>query len=344
MSFMKGFPWMAESRRLPSRLEARTLNCAEVRIVGKTFHVPSAEICGRTVVVTGNWLRIAAVKDEELVEGGTIPDPNAFIDETRNSGLRADVLSFAQDLTDATPRYRYHLEWDNAAVLPITSYEDWLKNRVEYDVRKAVKKATRVGVVVRAAEFSDAFVRGVVGIYNETPIRQGRPFWHYQKDFETIKHELSTYLDRSEFVGAYYQGELIGFIKMVYVDRFAKTLHVISKTVHHDKKPTNALLAKAVEICQHKRVTHLVYGNFFYDDAASSLTEFKRRSGFEKLLFPRYYVPLTAKAHIVLKLGLHRGIKAILPQSLVKVIRNTRSTIYRHVFDRRITEGIKKEA
>jgi hypothetical protein len=271
---------------------------------------------------------MAAVKDEELVEGEIVHDPVAFIEEMRKSALRADIFSFAQKLPDVTPRHSYFIEWDNAAVVPITTYGDWLKNRVEYDVRKALKKATKLGVTVRSARFDDNFVRGIVSIYNDSPVRQGKAFWHYQKDFETVKHENSTYLERSEFIGAYYQDELIGFIKMVYVDRIAATLQVISKPSHYDKKSTNALLAKAIEICEQKGMTHLVYGNYVYTDASSSLTEFKRRSGFEKVLFPRYLVPLTFKGKVAMKLGLHRGIKGLIPENLLRVLLKARAKFY----------------
>jgi len=301
---------------------------AEIRISGKTFYVPSAEICGQTVVLTGKWLRTATVKDEELVEGEIVRDPAVFIKQIGKTALRPDILSFAQKVPDVTARHTYYTEWDNEAVVAITTYQDWLMNRAEYDVRKAVKKAARLGVVVKRIEFGDALVRGIVDIYNNNPIRQGKPFWHYQKDFETIKHETSTYLERSEFIGAYYQDELIGFIKMVYVDRIAKTLHVISKTSHYDKKSTNALLAKAIEICAQKGVTHLVYGNFEYGGASNSLGEFKRRHGFEKVLFPRYFIPLTLKGKVALKLRLHHGPKVMVPKSLRRLLRRLRASFY----------------
>jgi len=50
----------------------------EIRVCGKTLYVPSAEICGRTIVVTGKWIRIAEVKDEDVMEGVTIEDPGSF--------------------------------------------------------------------------------------------------------------------------------------------------------------------------------------------------------------------------------------------------------------------------
>jgi hypothetical protein len=212
--------------------------------------------------------------------------------------------------------------------VPLTTYKDWLEKRVEYDVRKAIKKSAKLGVIVKSVEFNDAFVQGIVDIYSESSIRQGKAFWHYGKDFDTVKRESQTYLEKCEFIGAYYQEELIGFIKMAYVGKIAATIHVIAKKQHFDKKATNALLAKAVEICEQKGATHLMYGNYVYHDPASSLTEFKRRNGFEKVLLPRYYIPLTIKGRIALRLGLHHGLSGMIPEKARKFLINVRTAIH----------------
>jgi hypothetical protein len=263
--------------------------------------------------------------DEELVEGETVVSPKSFVDKLKASGLHADIFTFAQKVPDVAPKHRYHMEWDNAAVIPITTYQEWWEKRAEYDVRKAVKRASREGVEVRLAEFTDAFVEGIRAIYNEHPLRQGSFFTHYQKPFEAVKRENSTYFDRSAYIGAYYKDELIGFIRMVYVDAIATTLQVISCRKHFDKKPMNALIAKAVEICALKGVSHLVYGSYIYNDPKSSLTEFKRRNGFEQMLAPRYYIPLTAAGAAALKCGLHHPLSTKLPQSLRPGLRKMRS-------------------
>src|SRR5215468_6748547 len=101
--------------RFSSRTPMMT-NKIEITAAGKTFRVPSAEICGRQVVVTGNWLRKAAIKDEDLVEGQLVEDPQHFLREMKKNSLRADILTFAQKIPDCVPRNRYHFEWDNWAV------------------------------------------------------------------------------------------------------------------------------------------------------------------------------------------------------------------------------------
>lgn len=300
----------------------------EVRIKGEALSVPSVEISGRTVITTGNWLRVAAVRDEELVEGDTVADPESFISRVRETGLNADIFTFPQRLPDTTPKYAYHLEWDNFAIIPITTFSEWWDKRVESSVRRAVRKAAKAGVVVKLVVFDDAFVQGIVNINNESPFRQGRPFWHFQKSFDAVKRENSTYAERNDFLGAYYQDELIGFIRMTYADRTANIVQILSMMKHYDKRPANALIAKAVEICAQKGVSHLIYYNYIYNDPKSSLTEFKRRNGFEKVLLPRYYIPLTPKGKIALRLGLHRSLVKHIPQSLVTHLLKIRSLWY----------------
>ena len=301
---------------------------AEIRVRGRSAWVPSAKVDGRTVVVTSKWLRIAEVKDEDLCEGQTVPDVGSFLSKLRRSRLNADLFTFGQRIPDAEKRYNFHTEWDNAAALAITTYDHWWKECTEYSVRKAVNKAMRSGVVARVAEFNDDFVSAVCRMYAESPVRQGRAFWHYGKDFQTIKRELATYLDRSVFLGAYYENELIGSMKFTYVDSTAPIMQIFCSHRHFDKRPNNALIAKAVEVCERDGKSHLIYGSFVYNALDTSLTEFKRRNGFTPVPLPRYYVPLTLKGSIALKLGLHRGLASCLPPSLLKRLRDARNAWY----------------
>jgi len=301
---------------------------ADIGVRGKTITAPSAQIDGRTVVATGKWLKIAAVKDEEFVDGETVADPEFFVSRLKETGLNADIFTFAQKLPDTIPKYTYYLEWDNPAVMPIVTFSDWWERRAESSVRRAVRKATKLGVVVRLAELDDTFVEGIVDIYNETPIRQGRVFWHYQKDFGAVRRENSTYPERSAFIGAYYNDELIGFMRLIYVDKVANVVQLLSKMKHFDKRPTNALIAKAVEICEQKGDSHLVYCNYHYNDPNSSLTEFKRRNGFEQVLLPRYYIPLTIKGRIALNLKLHHRLVEHVPQAVLAKLRKIRRLWY----------------
>lgn len=303
---------------LPSRRASAPFVYAEIRVKGKAVSVPSVEIDGRTIVTTGKWLKVAAVRDEALVEGDTITNPESFVFRLKSSQLKADLLTFAQRLPNITPKHPYKIEWENLAVIPITSFSQWWKERTEYSIRKGVNRAKKLGVTARVTEFNDQLVEAICRIYDETPVRQGKSFWHYQKDFQSVRCALATYLDRSIFIGAYYQDELIGFMKLTYVGAAATITQILSAKRHFDKRPNNALIAKAVEICELKRKSHFIYGGFVYYDQDSTLTEFKRRNGFEPVPLPRYYIPLTLKGKIALRLGLHRELARQIPQSVLR--------------------------
>jgi hypothetical protein len=307
-----------------------TMDHTEIRVKGKAVSVPSTHIEGRNVLRSGSLLKIALPQDEELIEGEIVRDPEAFISQLKASGLNADIFTFAQKLPDTAPKYSYHMEWDNLAVIPITTFSEWWDKRVESSVRRAVRKATKLDIVIKVSELDDEFVKGIVGINNETPTRQGRAFWHFQKSFEEVKQENSTYPDRNAFLGAYYKGQLIGFVRLIYAGKLASTVQLLSMIKHYDKRPANALIAKAVELCEQQGMSYLMYCNYIYNDPDSSLTEFKRRNGFEQVLVPRYYVPLTLKGKIALRLGLHHGLRALIPRRLFKKLLKLRSRWYEH--------------
>jgi hypothetical protein len=312
--------------------EAFLNKLTEIRIEGKTHFVPSIEIDDRTVIVTGRWLQKASIHDEELVEGEIVNDPEEFISRLKYGGLAADVFTFSQKPNIGGPKYTYHMEWDNWAAIKIGSFKDWWENRLPQESRKNVRRAGKRGIIVRSASFNDDFVKGIREIYNESRIRQGRPFWHFGKDFEAVKKENMTYLNRSEFLGAYLGDELVGFIKIIFVDQVATLIQIIAKNVHHDKRPMSALLSKAVEVCEQRQASMLVYGKYFYGpNHESSLTEFKRRNGFEEIKFPRYYIPLSQKGRITILLGLHRGANAMIPSSLMRVSRGAREWFHKTI-------------
>ncbi|MGO9863401.1 MAG: GNAT family N-acetyltransferase [Terriglobales bacterium] len=304
----------------------------EIAVAGANVKVPSAHINGKLVIVTGRWLRVAAVKDEDWQEGEVALAPDdilANVPQLKNLG--ADIFTFSQKPSDPTPRFPFFHELDNVAAIRITSYSDWWANRVGTDLRCDVRKAAKRGVIVREVPFTDDLVRAIMEIYDETPIRQGGPFWHYKKDFDTVKLANVTYLDQSDFLGAFLGDELIGFVKIVHVGRLARLMQIISKDAHRDKRPMNALIAKAVEWCEAKGCTHLTYGKYQYLQGADSLTAFKHRNGFEEILVPKYYVPLTTKGKLALRLHLHSGVKALVPDPVLQSLKRVRGFTYRNI-------------
>jgi len=286
------------------------------------------KVNGQTLVCEGRWLKVARIDDELWLEGADSIQPESLVAAVRKGSPKADLLTFAQALPETKPKFSFHCEWDSVAVASPRDFKAWWES-LPQESRKNVRRSQRRGVTVRIVDFTDDFVRGIKEIYDETPIRQGRRFWHYRKDFEVVKRENGTYLDRSQFIGAYHGEELVGFIKMVRVGTTARIMQIISKNAHYDKRPTNSLLTKAMEICSQQGITEFIYGQYVYGaKASSSVTEFKKRNGFTEVLLPRYYIPLTLKGRLVMALRLHRGIKNVLPEPVLNFLLEKRTRYY----------------
>ena len=132
-----------------------TAKVEEIRIAGKTLYVPSAEICDQTVVVTGKWFRTAQVKDEDVVEGVIVNDPELFITRLKESELKADVFTFAQRPPEITPKYHYHCEWDNWAAIRYNFLQGAGGKVCLRSHGKMCRRAARRGVIVKIVPFDD---------------------------------------------------------------------------------------------------------------------------------------------------------------------------------------------
>lgn len=292
-------------------------NTIEISVKGRPVLVPSVKVNGQIIYAAGGWLKVASVKDEAWLDRQPVEDLEGTLDQIRNAGLQADIFTFAQRLSDPGTRYDYPHELDNLAAIPISTYAEWWEKRLPQETRKNVRRSAKRGVEVRQVEFNDDLVRAIVEINNESPIRQGRPYWHYGKSFEVVKKDYATLLDRSTFIGAFLGQELIGFIKLVDMGEIAGILQIVCMNKHQDKRPPSALIAKAVEIASERKQRFLTYGKYVYgNNTMSPLTEFKRRNGFEQMFFPRYYIPLSLKGRIAVALGLHLSFKRFLPGKL----------------------------
>ena len=255
--------------------------------------------------------KIARLRDEWLRD---VEHLDEILEKIRN---KADIFTFWQRFPDCKPKYNFHMEWDNVAMLEIKNFDYWWRHQINKKTRNMVRKALKMGVEAKVVKLNDDFIKGVVRIYNETPIRRNEPFRHYGESFEIVKRNLSKYEKTSDFIGAYYEGELIGFVHLIYTDKYALMSQILSMIKHFNKAPNNLLIAKTVELCAEKGVRYLIYGRM----SENTLGKFKKRNGFIKVLVPRYYVPLNHKGKIALRLNLHKGIRGILPQFIKRILR-----------------------
>ena len=180
----------------------------------------------------GIWVRAGSCSRRVVAGRRRRAGARWFIAALKRSGCGVHLFTFAQALPEIEPRYHYHTEWDNISVTDTSDFEAWWSS-VPQESRKNVRRSQRRGVKVELVELDDALVNGIKVIYDETPVRQGRRFWHYQKTLDAIKRENSSYLDRAQFVGAFFDGQLIGFIKMVRVGSTARIMQIISLNAHY---------------------------------------------------------------------------------------------------------------
>jgi len=223
------------------------------------------------------------------------------------------------------------MELDNMAALRVTTFADWKTKQNDFKGRNKARKAGKNGVVVREAAYDEAYVRGIQAIYNESPVRQGKPFWHYGKDLEAVRKMNGTFFERSIFIGAYLEEKLIGFVKLVFDEEKSQAglMQIVSMIGQQDKAPTNALIAQAVQSCAERGISYLWYANMSYGKKqADGLADFKRHNGFQKIEVPRYYVPLTLAGRLALRLNLHHGFSELVPEPIAATYRKIRKQWY----------------
>lgn len=301
----------------------------EVSIKGKILKVPSIRLDKAVIITRGRFVRVAEIFDEYWIEADTIPDPHTVLRQLRDAGCSADLFTFAQRVPDTEPRFDFYMEPDNVAVVPISTHEAWFREQISSASRRNIRTSEKKGVVVRAVPFDESYVRGIKSIFDESPIRAGRRYWHYNKDLSAVEKENGTYRERSTFLGAFFQGELIGYMKIVWDVRSAAIMQVLSKMEFLDKRPNNALLSEAVRLCSERHIPYLLYERFVYGNKTdSSLTRFKRENGFVRMDLPRYYIPLCNKGELILRFGLQRQLKERLPQWLTAPLLELRTRWY----------------
>lgn len=287
------------------------------------------KVLGKDIVIEGRMLRLAR---PELDSYESLENPEAMLEALRKLDVRIDLFTFMQTPSDVSPKYAYPMEWDNLAVIRIDTFEQWFNQQIRSLARNRSRQAEKKGVTLREVVFDDALVKGIWEVYNESPIRQGKPNVHYGKEIQIVHNEEATFLERSIFIGAFLGAKLIGFAKLVTDDKCtqANLMNIVSMVKHRDKAPTNALIAESVRSCAKRGVRYLLYQNFTYGTKQpDSLTNFKEVNGFQKVDVPRYYVPLTLAGRIALGFQLHHNVAEIIPESMAVPLRQLRTMWYK---------------
>jgi len=280
-----------------------------IRWKGVPIRVDAVRAENKAFIISGRFIKTAALRNDWQQD---VKDPETVIRELKASPTRIDLLRFWQRIPESKPKYNYYHEWRHVAVIPITDYQTWWERLVNSNTRRLIRKSEKRGVAAMEVELDDKLVQGITDMFNECPVRRGKRFWHYGKDFEAVKKDML--LDRNEaiFIGAYHEKELIGFIKLVMADRYAMITLILDKMAHRDKAPMNAMIAKAVRICVERRLPFLTYTLWRRGGHAY----FQERNGFQRVAVPEYYAPLTLRGEVALRLGLHKGLKGLIPENV----------------------------
>ena len=291
----------------------------EIRVKGRWITVPAIEVNGRKLMAAGGWLRMARVRSDEMMEN-ELENPEQYIEKLKHGGnrvLKADIFTFTQKIPATRPKYPYPMEWESVAAIHLVSFKEWWEG-LPQETRKNVRRSQKRGVLVRIKEFDDHLIHGIQEVNDDSPLRQGVRNAYYGKSSDETRKLYGEFVGRCDFICAFFGDELIGFLHLVYRGEVASILNLTTKPSHFDKRAANALVAKAAEICESRNVSYITYGLYNYGNKRDNpLREFKVRNGFEEILAPRYFLPLTQWGKLCMKAKLHRGLVGILPHPVI---------------------------
>ena len=128
--------------------------------------------------------------------------------------------------------------------------------------------------------FDHETVRDIWEIYSECPVRQSKAFPHFGTSMEAVREMKATFLDTSIFIGAFFEGRMIGFGKLVADQTWtqANLMYILSLVGQKDKAPTNALIAQSVRACAERGIKYLVYQNFVYGKSQAMASAISKKS------------------------------------------------------------------
>ena len=107
-------------------------------------------VCGNELLVQGRLCRVARLDGDDFK---FLDDPEAVLAEVRKTRLRIDLFTFLQGLPGTPTKYSYPMEWDNAAVLPVSTFENWWTKQIGFKARNKAKQAEKKGVISPRGSF-----------------------------------------------------------------------------------------------------------------------------------------------------------------------------------------------
>ena len=138
----------------PSPLSATT---HQISVTGQMKSVPAWRVGDLAVIVTGSLIKVAEIFDAYWLEADRLPDPRDVVQRLSTVAGKPDLFTFTQRVPETEPKFDFHLDWDNVAVIPVSTHAHWLQKQISPATRRNVKTSEKKGVVVRISPFDEQY-------------------------------------------------------------------------------------------------------------------------------------------------------------------------------------------
>lgn len=278
------------------------------------------------ILLPPNGVGLATIHDEDYLDK-TNWDWMGAIEAIKGHALG---FRFPEYLVSQDQEISHAYHASNRSRLNLSDYAHWEKKQIKKDVREGLRRANREGVSVERVAYSNLVVEVASEVFNETPYRQGRRFWHYGKSHEQLRQELAPLSAVSQYFLARKGSEYVGFAQIVPLPHrgSARSVHVISKAQHVRSRVSSALIQSIVAYCCDTKLTSFVYGRHIYSgNENSNLRKFKERHGFRNYEYKNYYVPVAPLGHAYLAMGLYQGLREMVPKPAIEFAKSIRGRL-----------------
>jgi len=96
------------------------------------------KVCGKEIRITGRLLRIGRPEGDGYE---SLAAPDSMVEGLRTSGIRIDLFTFLQLRPETSTKYQYPIEWDNAAVVPVSTFDHWWNRQIRPEARNRGRQA-----------------------------------------------------------------------------------------------------------------------------------------------------------------------------------------------------------
>ena len=219
--------------------------------------------------------------------------------------VKADLFSFWNRDWIQPRTYDYPSVEDNVCLLSISAHREWFR-QIKRKTRNMIRKSQKSDCTVASLAFNRDSYERILQIFQETPTRQGRPFPnYYMTSWRHVAEKLMPWQATSQLIGLFLKDTLIGFTALVFVDGYILISHFLSYQQHYDKAPNNRLMSAIVQTAEAKGIHTIVYGKMASGN--TGLNRFRRHHGFRRFRVPRYYVAMSGKGRVIMKIGINRS-------------------------------------